>query len=74
MASVSFQWESAIINPRWSKESGWRKNEKRIAPISFEHDNVHVSEGTRVFFIVLKDTITAFPFTFSFQINSNCVW
>ena len=74
MASVFFPSESAIINPRWSKEPGWRKNGKRIAPISFEHDNVHVSGGTRVSFIVLKDTFAAFHFTFSFQINSNCVW
>ena len=40
-----------------------RKN--KISPISFECNDVRKSRGNPGVLIVLKDTFTAFPFTFS---------
>ena len=48
-----------------------KEGKNKIPPISFEYDDVRVSGGNPGFLIVLKDTFTAFPFTFFLQINLN---
>ena len=67
---------SARINPRWSKEAGWRRKKKKTKFRQF-HSNMTINTYLgviRASFIVLKYTLTAFSFTSSFQINSNSRW